>query len=555
MQREWFQNPRWWFSVNGDQPAIDAEVCARFSHLLGCHDENKLELILRYDQLPRHVFRGEPCAHVLDFFSRKAAAVTDTINFDDRNIDESLVNAELVFALLPWRHVQDPSKIFEACKIVWKRLAILKEKGEKDERQLLHKFLRASYSRCPIVGIDLDLEDDDKDSLGAHNLKTELFDDILDEECTWTSNDVMMSSKLDLDKVGLTQRQNINFLPFTKSKKTSGPLVLSISGGVDSMVCSVVLLRQVVEMKTEQDKKDFQKRITVVHINYCNRATSDREAELVRWWSSQLGMKCFVRRIHEIQRRPCMEAGLRDVYEMYTRKVRFQCYKKFGPEATIVLGHNKDDVLENIMTNVANKSKYDNLDGMTPFSTSDGISFWRPMLRIAKDDIVGFARENHIPYLPCSTPKWSQRGQIREKVLPTLKGWFSDFENSLHGLSVMMQEMHEMASSQVEKVQVVVGYDDDDKMKKMKKKITTLRFTEGKLPTAACFWKLMFRRLNMEVSARSLQNMLGRLTAALYTTKSHHVKVVLSRRYTLTAVFGNSSADGIFCPSCDVEEM
>jgi tRNA(Ile)-lysidine synthase TilS/MesJ len=86
----------------------------------------------------------------------------------------------------------------------------------------------------------------------------------------------------------------------------------------------------------------------------------------------------------------------------------------------ILLGHNKDDCFENIITNITNKNSYNNLSGMVTLKTIDNLNFWRPMLNITKKDIIHFAYLNNIPHLCDSTPKWSVRGKIRDDLRPLL---------------------------------------------------------------------------------------------------------------------------------------
>ena len=66
---------------------------------------------------------------------------------------------------------------------------------------------------------------------------------------------------------------------------------------------------------------------SIVHINYCNRTTSDREEEFVKAWCDYMRIPLYIRRIEEINRPLCMENNLRDIYEYYTRNVRYSTYK------------------------------------------------------------------------------------------------------------------------------------------------------------------------------------------------------------------------------------
>jgi tRNA(Ile)-lysidine synthase TilS/MesJ len=55
------------------------------------------------------------------------------------------------------------------------------------------------------------------------------------------------------------------------------------------------------------------------------------------------------------------------------------------------------------------------------------VTILRPMLGIAKADIVKFADHNNIPHLYDSTPSWSKRGQMRDKLIPGI----NNFDNSI----------------------------------------------------------------------------------------------------------------------------
>ncbi len=207
--------------------------------------------------------------------------------------------------------------------------------------------------------------------------------------------------------------------------------VLSLSGGVDSMVCS----------------KLYGPFKTAIFINYMNRDTHEYEERFVVEWCMKEKINLYIRRIKEIKRNDCMKYGLRDLYEQYTKNVRFSCYKQvmdMNCAKYIYLGHNRDDMLENIFTNIANKSHFGNLKGMSETVFIDGICFKRPMLHISKYDIYKYAHENDIPHLPCSTPKWSQRGKIREIVIPNINKWNPNYISGIEFLAETCQVINDV---------------------------------------------------------------------------------------------------------------
>lgn len=185
-------------------------------------------------------------------------------------------------------------------------------------------------------------------------------------------------------------------------------IVLSLSGGVDSMVCLHVL---------QKNRIPF----TALHVNYMNRPESHREEEFVRSWCALRGVTCHVRRMTEVQRPQCMRHGLRAEYEEYTKKQRFGAYAQLGAR-WVVMGHNRDDVLENVISNIkAGAAKLDNLHGMSDHGQQQGLEILRPLCGVMKKDIFKFARENGIPYLKNTTPVWAARYYIRNTLAPALE--------------------------------------------------------------------------------------------------------------------------------------
>ncbi len=185
-------------------------------------------------------------------------------------------------------------------------------------------------------------------------------------------------------------------------------IAVSISGGVDSMVAATVardVCRQV------------GKELVLLHISYRNRPECEDECNLVRWWGQRLGVPVYIRRITEIQR--VRQSGLRTVYEEVTRRIRFAFYKWF--ECPVILGHNLDDCYENIFSNLAKQIHLDNLYGMRDVGEEQGVVILRPLLEIPKSAIVNYADCMGVPHLYDSTPAWSRRGQMRDKLIPGIR--------------------------------------------------------------------------------------------------------------------------------------
>lgn len=473
---DWVQHPEWWFNCSSE---IDQHLTKTYEHLLDdTHDHaSPVECILLNDQLVRHIFRNQSANHIIDYFLRKACEKAREILFALDFYDD----VRFCFILLPLRHTNDPGNIFQTMELCWQRIENM------GDTPTLRRFLTAAYQRCPLIGASLVTDTTPYDPND--------FSDVLDY-CP-TTQPSPMSSQCSL------------FEHLSTLSEPTPKIIISLSGGVDSMVCSWLLTQR-------YPTRD----IVAVHINYNNRPTSDKEAMLVASWCSLLGIPCYTRKLHEILRKPCMDHGIRDVYESYTRNVRYQSYKDASGcgKSIVVLGHNKDDVLENIFTNIAQKCKFDDLDGMTEFSSQDNISFWRPLLKVNKADIITFAKSHNIPFLPNSTPPWSQRGQIRSAIVPTLNKWDDNFVDNMYNLSVMVKDLHASLRNQVTQYLSSCCCTNDD----------TGCITLRDIPnTTAVFWRELFKQTNVIVSEKSLRSFLERLV--MTKQKQYTMTIMLSK--------------------------
>ena len=192
---------------------------------------------------------------------------------------------------------------------------------------------------------------------------------------------------------------------------------------------------------------------------------------------------------------------MREVYENYTKRVRFNSYKKaFELEGgigipIIILGHNKDDCLENILTNIAYKNKYDNLNGIEMSMIIDNIKFYRPIIEISKKDIYDFAHNNYLPYLINSTPVWCQRGKIRTSVVPILEKWDFRVIDGLFNITSILKDLH---------LNLYMTVNNNFKIKD--------EILINNLNTSILYWKYgIFKLFNFYPSNKSLNSLIERL--------------------------------------------
>jgi tRNA(Ile)-lysidine synthase len=528
----WFNNSNIWFDSNESD---DIMIANKYKHLLNIDfnvdfnsDFNNdlmankklgIGYIILLDQITRHIVRAMKYSNNL--ITDNLNKIIDFVKIFYSKYKNNLEGHEFCFVLLPLRH----SNIFEnqtfVMKETWDKISNVNSTNSTDSKyqeniKIYKNYLEATYKRSVKGKIYL-AQNNFKYNINSKILEfVNEFNEILDINCNnyeinidINNNSNNLNSKI--MKTCDDLKKNINKKNF----------ILSISGGVDSMVLSYILSKQSINF-------------VMIHINYANRGeVCVKEKELLSNWADFIGIKLYIRDIYEINRSKCMEFELRNLYENYTKNARFQSYidvvniNGWGEsEWSILMGHNHDDCIENILTNIANKTKYENLIGMEFESNinfnGNQINFTRPFLKTQKSDIYNFAHLVKIPYLFDSTPKWSQRGMIRDIVRPSLIQWNNLILDGFDELTNTMKESLEcvdiLVSNWIERFQQLLTLDIKEQITCPSINITynQLRFDVIKLAiseikTNKIFWSRLFELINIQISSKSLNELINRL--------------------------------------------
>jgi len=192
--------------------------------------------------------------------------------------------------------------------------------------------------------------------------------------------------------------------------------ILSLSGGIDSMVMAFIL-------------KTLNIKFICFHLIYNNRTECIDEYNIIRRYCNKLNITLYSYNIKYFQRKYI----LRDFYEKITNSIRLNCYFKLQTKYNakgILLGHIQDDIIENIWTNFANGTNLDNLEGMNIKSIIQKCIIIRPFLYIEKKDIYYISNKYNISFLLNTTPSWSNRGKFRNILYPALKNHYNQSEKT-----------------------------------------------------------------------------------------------------------------------------
>ena len=405
---EWFSNRDYWFSKNSK---IDVYLCDKYykyiestSYIYESYKKNPLffdnKTIIAYiillDQISRHFKRVYDTNIDIVEFSRKAVNFSNILLYNNKQ--DIFTIDELSFIYLPYRHLKDIDKIYEIVSIYIE----LYEKANTEDKLKCRRYLQATlnniYKDINLLSMKINKRVKSWEYINK---------DILDPRCLEDNKIVSVVSPI----IHENMRNEIEKL------KDGSTIIVSLSGGVDSMV-ALYLCKYIKDTYNSNKIKN----IIAIHINYNNRTHSGDELDFVNYYCNKLGIKLYLRTIKEISRNNCLHNGLRDLYEDITKNIRYDMYRLNikNDRTYILLGHNKDDCFENVITNILNKSNYNNLCGMEVLKEIEGMMFWRPLLSIEKRHILDCANINKIHYLYDSTPTWSVRGKIRDTVRPSL---------------------------------------------------------------------------------------------------------------------------------------
>lgn len=268
-------------------------------------------------------------------------------------------------------------------------------------------------------------------SIYKYNFNGEKYYNILEYTPTCDTKDVIL---LDDDIIKHVINYNYNLLPDGKSNK----LIVSLSGGVDSMVLITILKRS-----------EFN--VVALHINYNNRDESTLEEEFLQNWCSFNNIKLYVKSIQGMKRQ---DGTLkRSQYEKETRIIRYDFYKEILKKEDadcILLAHHKDDIIENIFANLCRGRTILDLAAMSDYADINDVKIIRPMLKFYKSVIFEFAHKYQIPYFKDTTPKWSVRGKYRNTIFPALKDTFSEtIKDNLLNLNKQSNDWNELIQEKI----------------------------------------------------------------------------------------------------------
>lgn len=216
--------------------------------------------------------------------------------------------------------------------------------------------------------------------------------------------------------------------------KDGQPLVVAVSGGLDSMVLLDVLRRLSGEHRWI---------LIVAHFNHLLRGgSSDADEAFVRGAAKSLGLK-FVRNEADVKG---YSLGHKLSVEMAARKLRHDFLARACVDIgarTVALAHHADDQVELFFLRLLRGAGGEGLAGMewaSPSPSLRRIRLVRPLLGATKEELLVFAERQGISFREDASNAWLdyERNRIRHGLLPRIR---EEFQPALTTIILRLMEI------------------------------------------------------------------------------------------------------------------
>ena len=214
-------------------------------------------------------------------------------------------------------------------------------------------------------------------------------------------------------------------------------IIVAVSGGADSMTLAAALKMEPVE-------------IAIAHCNFGLRGIeSDGDEQLVRDWAAANEIACYVQHFNTPQILEKEGGNLQET----ARNLRYQWFEELRIALQfdfIATAHHKQDSVETMLMNFFKGTGIAGMHGILPQQNK----IIRPFLSFTKEQLLQYAKENHILWREDSSNKKVDytRNAIRQQLMPVLETLFPNVLNNLAGNTQRFAEVETLYNITVSKL-------------------------------------------------------------------------------------------------------
>ena len=219
--------------------------------------------------------------------------------------------------------------------------------------------------------------------------------------------------------------------------KKDSKLIVAVSGGIDSVVLLDLLV------------KGGYKNLAVAHCNFNLRGDeSDADEKFVVSIANNYGVPVYVRKFDTASYAAANKLSI----QMAARRLRYEWFEELRKELSydyIVVGHNKNDVVETVLYNLSRGTGLRGLAGIKPKNEA----VVRPLLFAGRTEIKQYASDNGLEYREDSSNASVKykRNYIRHRVIPELEKVSPNFIDAVYMTTKNVREYAALLDFLVEK--------------------------------------------------------------------------------------------------------
>ena len=259
------------------------------------------------------------------------------------------------------------------------------------------------------------------------------------------------------------QEKILNILKKYRHEKADRILLVAFSGGIDSLCLMDNLFKL---------SDNFKFKIIAAHLNHNWRgAESKDEEERAEEYCLERGIEFYTEILPDTLPKTELEARNRR-YEFLNRAAGI-----FNADI-ILTGHTLSDQAETLLYRIIKGTGIHGLKGIPEIRyQEEGVPILRPMLTITREETLRYCEENNLnPNVDTSNYKEEYlRNKIRLKLLPELKHYNENIENSLYNLSLIASDEENIVEDYISTIKKEIYIDN--------KRINTKSFLKLADPT------------------------------------------------------------------------
>jgi len=211
------------------------------------------------------------------------------------------------------------------------------------------------------------------------------------------------------------------------------PVLVGVSGGVDSMVCLDTLRRLGYD-------------VAALHVNYGLREGADADEDLVCQWCEEHSVSLTVREVDVAAR------AEGESLQALARELRYGALAMSARDqeiSAVATGHHRDDQAETVLLNLVRGTGPEGLAGMPPSrplqlpDADEGrLRLVRPLLVVSRSEIEHRADRLGIPWRtdPTNRDPSYDRAAVRTSILPRLNERFDGASRNIARAASLMRE-------------------------------------------------------------------------------------------------------------------